>query len=325
MRRMVPEWALCLVLIACALCTSASAADFPVKPITMVMPFAAGGPTDLIGRLVCQKLSAVLGQPIIIDNRPGAGGTLASAFVARAAADGYTLLYASASTHAITPALYQKLGYDAEKDFAPVSQVVISTSVLLVDPALPISSVADLIAYGKANPGRLNYGSAGNGTPSHLGVLFFNRQVGIDAVHIPYRSGGAAMTGLLQGQLSYLQDAIFSAWPHIEAGKVRVLAVASDQRANALPNVPTLREAGVSEHMMGSWSGIVAPAGTPASVIDRLQAAIRETLASPEVQETLARYDAKPVGSGPAEFAQVIAGEIRRWKAAVAEAGLTIE
>jgi len=301
---------------------AAVAEDYPIKPIVLVAPFAPAGPTDLIGRLVAQKLGDSLKQRVVVENRPGAGGTLGAGIVARATPDGYTLLYGSSSTHAIGPALHQNLTYDPEKSFAPISLVAMQSLVLLVNPALPIRSIAEFIAYAKANPGKLNYGSAGIGTPSHMSALIFDKMAGIEATHVPYRSGGEAVTALLQGQIQFNFDTVFTSASHIEANTVRPLAVTSKERSKALPNVPTVDESGLPGYTFLLWNGLFAPANTPQPIVERLHAGIRDMMATKDVQETFAKYDVAPVGGTPAEFAALIASELKKWRTAVPELGI---
>jgi len=303
---------------------AAQAQSYPTKQITMVLPFAPGGPSDLIGRLVSQKLEGILGQTIVIDNRAGAGGTIAARFVASAAPDGYTLMFGTSGTLTISPALYQNLPYDSATAFSTVTQVSSAPLIMLAHPSLPVSSMKEFIAYAKANPGKLNYGSAGNGSPSHLGTVLFDRMAGVQGVHVPYRSGGEALTGILQGQLQYLADTVFTAAPHIKAGTVKVLAVASDKRSQVLPDVPTMAEVGLPDLKVGIWNGIVGPTGLPQPVIERIYAATKQVLAMPDVLETFARHDTVAIGSTPAEFAATIAAEYQVWKGIIGELGLKV-
>jgi tripartite-type tricarboxylate transporter receptor subunit TctC len=311
-----------LIAWAILLCGAASAQDYPVKPVVLVAPFAPAGPTDLVARLVAQKLGDFFGQRVVVENRPGAGGTLGAGIVARAAPDGYTLLYGSSSTHAIGPALHQNLSYDPEKSFVPVSLVAMQALVLLVNPSLPVRSIKDFIAYAKANPGKLNYGSAGIGTPSHMSALIFDKMAGFEATHVPYRSGGEVVTALVQGQIQFAFDTVFTSAAHIEAGAVRPLAVTSKERSNALPNVPTVDESGLPGYTFLLWNGLFAPAGTPKPIVDRLNAGIRDMVAAKEVRESFAKYDVTPVGGTSAEFASLIASELKKWRNAVPELGI---
>ncbi|MFT8247119.1 Bug family tripartite tricarboxylate transporter substrate binding protein [Roseomonas sp. BN140053] len=297
---------------------------YPDRTITMILPFAPGGPSDLVGRLVAQKLEVVLGRPVVVENRPGAGGTIASAYVARAAPDGYTLMFATSSTQAIAPALYRNLSYDPIRAFAPISQVSLSPLMMLANPSLPVTSVQELIAYGKANPGKLNYGSAGNGTPAHLSMVVFNRMVGIEAVHVPYRSGGEAVSAALQGQVQYLLDAAVSSSSHIQAGTLRALAVCSENRSKLFPQIPTVIESGVPGYTAVSWGGLVAPAGTPPAVVERLHQAVRQALVIPDLIASFARTDTIAVDSDPETFATTIAREAQTWRGVIAELRLAL-
>jgi len=299
-----------------------SAQDYPTRPIVLVAPFAAAGPTDLIGRIVAQKLGEFLGQRVVVENRPGAGGTLGAGIVARAVPDGYTLLYGSSSTHAIGPALHKNLPYDAEKSFTPVSLVAMQSLVILVNPSLPVRSIQEFIAYAKANPGKLNYGSAGIGTPAHMSALIFNKMAGIEATHVPYRSGGEAVTALMQGQLQYNFDTVFTSASHIEANTVRPLAVTSKERSKALPDVPTVDEAGLKGYAFLLWNGLFAPAGTPKPIVERLHVGIQQMMSAPDVMASFAKYDVTLVGGTPAAFSAMIASELQKWRTLLPELGI---
>lgn len=321
-RRLLP--ALAAAGIA-GLRAAAAQPAWPDRIISMVLPFAPGGPADLIGRMFAQKLGTALGRPIVFENRPGAGGTIGSAYVARATPNGYTLLFGASSTQAIVPALYRNLSYDPLRSFLPISQVSTSPLLLLVNPQLPVRSVQELVAHGRAHPGALNFGSAGNGTPSHLGMARLNLLTGIEATHVPFRSGGEALTALLQGQIQYLLDATISSMRHIEAGTLRLLAVASEQRSTIFPEVPTAIEAGVPGYEMAIWNGLLAPAGTPRPIVARLFEATRQALSDPDLLESFARSDTRAVGSDPEQFAQTIEREAAMWRDLVAKLDLHLD
>jgi tripartite-type tricarboxylate transporter receptor subunit TctC len=315
----------CTAALAVACFTSiAGAQTYPAKPVRLIMPVAPGGPTDTAGRVMSQKLSTVLGQTIVIDNRPGAGGTIATEYAARAAPDGYTLLLASAGTFVTASILYKQLTYDIVKDFAPVTQISVQPLVMVVNPSLPASTVQEFVALAKAEPGKLNYGSAGNATSGHLAGVLFNRVAGIVTVHVPYKGAAAALTGVLQGEVQYQFSSALTSKPHLETRKLKALAVAGDRRSTALPDVLTFEEAGFRGFTAQTWAGVVVPAGTAASIVSRLNSAIREAMASKEVQDTFARFDTRVVSSTPAEFAAVIASERKTWAATLAKLNISL-
>ena len=304
--------------------TLANAQTYPNRPITLIMPVAAGGPNDTAGRVVAQRLSQILGQSIVIENRAGAGGTIANAAVARAAADGYTLLFATAGTYVQSAALYKNLSYDINRDFVAVSQMLVQPLVMSTSLGAP-ANLKDFVAYAKANPGKMNYGSAGHATSGHLTGLLFSKVAGIDAVHVPFRAASAVSTALMQNEVQYFFDTAFTAKPHVDAGRLRVLGVAGDRRSNALPDVPTFIEAGYPGFTAQTWAGIVVPTGTPREIVERLAAASKETVTAKEVQASFAKFDTRAVGNSPAEFAALIAEEFKKWKALAAEFNITVE
>jgi tripartite-type tricarboxylate transporter receptor subunit TctC len=322
-------------LLACALAAAALttlpltalAQAWPAaKPVRMVIPFPAGGATDIIGRTIAQKLSASLGQQVVVDNKPGAGGSIGSDLVAKAAPDGYTILLATSSTHSIGPALNPKMPYDAFKDFAPVVHVANASSVLIVGKDFPATSAKDLIELLKKNPGKYNFGSSGIGTYPHLAAEMFKwRAGGLFVVHIPYRGTGLVITDLVAGQIAFLMDSIVSAQSHIKDGKVRALAVSGNARSNTLPNVPTFKEIGVPGMDFSNWFGVFAPPGTPPEIVARLNRELNAILKSPDAIERLQRAGAEPVGSTPEQFAKVYRDEHDNWKAVIQRAGIKAE
>ena len=296
------------------------------KPLRLVIPFPAGGATDIIGRMLAQKLSASLGQQVVVDNKPGAGGSIGSDIVAKAAADGYTLLLATSSTHSIGPALNPRLPYDAFKDFAPVVHVANAPSVLVVGQNFPAASAKELVALLKKNPGQYNFGSSGIGTYPHLTAEMFKwRAGGLFVVHIPYRGTGLVMTDLIAGQIGFLMDSVVSAQPHIAAGRVRPLAVSGAKRSPSLPQVPTLTEQGVPGMEFGNWFGFFAPAATPADVVARLNRELNAIVRSPEMIERLEKTGAEPVGSTPEQFAKTYRDEYDNWKLVIQRANIRAE
>jgi tripartite-type tricarboxylate transporter receptor subunit TctC len=313
------------IVAGLALIAPAKAQDYPSKPIRLVVPFAAGGATDVLARLVGERLTATLGQQVVVDNRPGAGGNIGSDIVARAEPDGYTILMGAVGTHAINPSLYPKMPYDPVKDFAPVTLVASVPNVLVVNPEVPANSVQELIDLAKAKPGELNFASSGNGTSIHLSGELFKAMTGTDIVHVPYKGSGPAVTDLLGGQVQMMFDNMPSSLPHVKAGKLRALGVTSAKRSPALPEVPTIAEAGVPSYDATSWFGILAPAGTSEPVVTRLQGAIVQALGEPEMRQRMADLGAEPVGDTPAEFGQFIAAEIAKWAKVVNDAGVKLE
>ena len=267
---------------------------YPTKPIRIVVPFPAGGTTDILARAVAQRLTETLGQPVVVDNRPGAGGNIGAELVAKAAPDGYTLLMGTVGTHAINASLYAKMPYDHVRDFAPVILVAGVPNVLVINPALPVNSVQELIAYGKANPGKLNFASSGNGTSIHLSAELFKTMTGVQMAHVPYKGSAPALVDLMGGQVQLMFDNLPSALPQIKAGKLKALAVTSAQRSSALPDVPTVIESGLPGFEASSWFGLLAPAGTPKDIIAKLNGEVAKWLATPGSQGKAGRAGRDP-------------------------------
>lgn len=300
------------LLLACAGAAPLPAQSWPSRPIRLIVPFPPGGPTDVIARLVSDRMAASLGQSVLVEHRPGgAGGTVGAKAVATADPDGYTLLLANVGTLTIAPAVVS-LDYEPTRSFAPVALVVSTAQILTVNPSLPVKSVGELLAYAKQNPGKLSYGSPGPGTQPHLIGELIKTLAGIDILHVPYRGSAPAITDLLAGQVQVYIDTSAVLTPHIEAGKIRPLAVAGETRDARLPDLPTLRESGVAV-AASFWSGVVAPAGTPAAIVDRLNAVINEGLRSPDMQAQLARIGAETKPGSPRDFATFFAAETRKW------------
>jgi tripartite-type tricarboxylate transporter receptor subunit TctC len=314
-----------LALATLCACATAFAAEYPDHPIRLVVPFPAGGGADALARTIMPRVGEILGQPIVIDNRPGAGGNIGSELVARSPADGYTLLYGTNGTHAINQTLYGKLPFDPQRDFAPVSRMTRIAAMMVVNPAVPAKSVAEFIEFARANPGKLSFASAGNGTTSHLAGELFKSLAGIDLLHVPYRGGGAAMTDLIGGQVTMMIDVMPNAWPQARAGKVRALAVTTARRFPSAPDIPTIAESGVPGFEMSAWDGILAPAGTPRPVIDRLNDAIRHALDDPQVKQALLERGAETVPGTPEEFARHISSETEKWAKVIQQAGAKID
>jgi tripartite-type tricarboxylate transporter receptor subunit TctC len=314
----------CALLAALVTPLVALAQSWPTaKPIRMVIPFPAGGATDIVGRTIAQKLSASIGQQIVIDNKPGAGGTIGADLVAKAPADGYTILMATSSTHSVGPALSAKMPYDAFRDFAPVVHVANAPSVLVVGRNFPASTAQELVALLKRSPGKYNFGSSGIGTYPHLSAEMFKwRAGGLFVVHIPYRGTGLVITDLVAGQIAFLMDSIVSAQPHIADGKVKPLAVSGSRRSISAPTVPTFAEAGIPGMDFSNWFGVFAPTGTPTEIVQRLNRELNAALRSPEVAERLQRAGAEPVGGTPEQFSKVYRDEFENWKAVIQRAGI---
>jgi tripartite-type tricarboxylate transporter receptor subunit TctC len=320
----------CLAMAACtalSLPVAALAQAWPAgKPIRLVIPFPAGGATDIIGRTVAQKLGAALGQQVVVDNKPGAGGSIGADMVAKATPDGYTLLMATSSTHSIGPALNPKIPYDAFKDFAPLGHIANAPSVLVVGQGFPAQTAPELIALLKKNPGKYNFGSSGIGTYPHLSAEMFKwRAGGLFVVHIPYRGTGLVITDLVAGQITFLMDSVVSAQPHIRDGRVRPLAVTGARRSVSLPGVPTFAEIGVAGMDFSNWFGMFAPAGTPPEIVQRLNREFNTMLRAPDFLERLERVGAEPAGGTPEQFAKTMRDENQNWTALIQRAGIKAE
>ncbi|MGO4280671.1 tripartite tricarboxylate transporter substrate binding protein [Cupriavidus sp. RAF20_2] len=310
------------LLAAAALVAGTAHAAYPDHPIRWIVPFPAGGAMDNIARTLGEDMSRTLGQAVVVENRPGAGGNIGAELVARAPADGYTLLIV-ANGMAVNPALYGKLGYDPVKDFAPVSLLAVVPNVLVANKAkTPAKTVAEVIASAKARPGKYTYASAGNGTSIHLAGELFTSMAQVDLLHIPYKGSGPAMTDLLGGQVDYMFDSITSAKPQIDSGKLTPIAVTTAKRSSALPNVPTLAEAGLPGYELSPWFAAFVPAKTPQPVIDALNKAMLEALKKPAVQQRLAGIGAEPIGSTPAALRDHLAKETTKWGALIKERGI---
>lgn len=311
-----------IAALACALPVTAQ--KYPEKPIRMVLPFAPGGGTDVLGRIMGARLGEALGAQFIIENRSGAGGTIGTEVVARANPDGYTLLFTSAS-HSFNPALYSKLGYDALRDFAPITLVAMVPNLLVVHPSLPVKNVQDLIRLARAKPGQLFYASAGAGSSVHLAAALFVAMSKVDMTAVHYKSGGLAMTGILSGEASLVFATMQSAMPFVRAGKLRPIAISTAQRSPALPQVPTIAESGVKGYDASGWYGMLAPAGVRVEIVERLQGEVARILGQPELKERLASEGAVAVANTPAQFDRFIREEIARWTRVVRELGLKLD
>jgi tripartite-type tricarboxylate transporter receptor subunit TctC len=328
-RRLLLGSAAALGLLS-ALPSAWAQATWPTRPVRIVVPFAPGGTTDLLARALAPELSRVLGQPFTVDNRAGAGGNIGAELVAKAEKDGYTFLMGTVGTHGINKALYKSLPYDPQKDFAPVTLVAGVPNVMVMNTdkarALNINNVADFVRHAKANPGRLNMASSGNGTSIHLAGELFKNQTGIFMTHIPYRGSGPALSDMLAGTMDVMFDNLPSAMPHIKAGKLTAFAVTSAQRSAALPDVPTVAEAGkLNGFEASSWFGLLAPAGTPPDIVNRVQQEVAKALNLPAVKERLLSQGAIPSGNSPQEFARLIDSEIAKWAGVVKASGAKVD
>ncbi len=304
----------------------AQANGFPSKPVTLVVPFAPGGPTDAMARTLANAIKPVLGQTMLVENKPGAGGNIGADLVARAEADGHTLLFGTSGPLAINVSLYNKIGYDPLKSFAPILRLGHLPNVLVVHPSVPANNVKELIAYAKAQPGKLSYASSGNGASSHLAGVLFNLRTGSEIQHIPYKGTGPALNDLLGGQVSMSFTDVLTALPHIKAGKLRILGVTSANRSRSLPDVPTLMEQGVPDFDVSVFFGVVAPAGTPKDVVQRLNVALSQVLQQPEVRQGLTAQGLEMASDlAPEQLASFLQKEVPKWREVVKASGAKVD
>ncbi|OLC69843.1 MAG: LacI family transcriptional regulator [Betaproteobacteria bacterium 13_1_40CM_4_64_4] len=300
------------------------AKDYPNKPIRFIVPYPPAGGTTIVARILAEPLAAVLGQPIIIDNHGGAAGNLGTDIAAKAAPDGYNILF-TLSSHTINPKLYDKLPFDVEKDFVPISLAALIPQILVAHPSVPVNNVAELIALAKREPGKLNYASVGTGSPGHIAGELFKLKAGVDMVHVPYKGGGPAVTDTLGGQVQLLFVSIPAALQYVKAGKLKALAVTSDKRSQTAPDIPTIAESGVPDCVVNSWYGALAPAKTSPAIVAKLQAAFVKVLALPEVKEKLFLQGAEAASSTSAEFDRRIRDELKQWEYVIHEAKIKAE
>ena len=298
---------------------------YPTKPIRLVVPFPPGGSLDVVARAIGQKLSEAWGQPVVIDNRPGAGGNIGADLVAKSAPDGYTILEGALSTHAVNVSLYGKMPYDPVKDFAPITLVAVTPNVLVLNPSVPANSVKELIAYGKANPGKLAFGSGSNGSAGHLAGELFKTETGVDMVHVPYKGGAPAMQDLLAGRTQLMFDNLANSMQQVRAGKLKALAVTTAQRSPLVPDLPTLAEAGLPGFDIYTWWGFMAPAGTPKEIIAKWNVEVARILNAPEMKEFFAQQGAVPAPDSPEEFAALIRREIPKYAKIVKDSGAKVD
>ena len=319
------QYVLGAALLAVFLADPAFAQAYPSKPIRLIVPFAAGGGNDNVARLVGKRLADSLGQPVVVDNRPGAGGVLGAELAARSAADGYTLFLGGVGSHAINPNLNDKLPYDPIRDFAPVELLAQAPLVLVVHPSVPARSFAEFVAYARANPGRLNYASNGNGSSSQLAAVMFDSMAGVDMVHVPYKGLSPALADLLSGQVQLMFSSVVAILPHVKAGKLRALAVTGAKRSAELPEVPAVAESGYKGFDVTTWYGLLFPAGTPEPVVKLVNGEVNRVLKLAEVRSRLAAEGGDVLGGTPAEFAAVLKTDLTKWGQIVKQSGAKVD
>ena len=313
------------IVAAAALPPGAAADSFPSKPVKLIVPFPPGGPLDTTGREIAQKLTESWSRSVIIENKPGAGGNIGADFVAKSPPDGYTVVMGALSTHAVNPSLYPRMPYDAKKDFAPITLVAITPSVLVVNPSLPVHSVQELIEYAKAHPGKLSFGSGSIGSAGHLAGELFKVDAGVDMVHVPYKGAAPAMQALLAGDTQLMFDNLASAMSQVKAGKLRALAVTTKARSPLAPDLPTMSEAGVPGFDISTWFGLMAPAGTPPDVIAKWNADVTKVLSAPAMRAQLAAQGAEAAPDTPSEFARFIDAELVKYAKIVKASGAKVD
>ncbi|HUL56245.1 MAG TPA: tripartite tricarboxylate transporter substrate binding protein [Usitatibacter sp.] len=319
-------------LLAAALLAAASAlpfpgawAAYPDKPVHFVVPYPAGGPLDAVARLLAQKVSERVKQPIVVDNKPGAGGNIGADVVAKSPPDGYMILMGAVATHAINPTLYSSIPYDAQKDFIAVTQIASTPNVLVVNPSLPVHDVREFIAYAKANPGKLNFGSGSTGSAGHLAGELFKSMAGVQMTHIPYKGAAPAMNDLIGGQIQLMFDNLASSLAQVKAGKIRALAVTTAKRTPLAPELPTIAESGLPGFDINTWFGLFVPAGTPRGVVELLHDEFVRALAEPDVREKMIAMGAEPVGSTPEQFAAYIRSESQKYARLIKASGAKVD
>lgn len=313
------------LILAFGLCAAATAQDYPTKPIRVVVPYAAGGATDITARQISVGLTEQLGQPIVIDNRPGAGGGIGTAIVAKSAPDGYTIVFGNIGPNAIFPAIYPNLTYDPEKDFAPICVVVNTPLILVVRPQTPVKNVRELIAYGKANAGKVFYGSVGIGAMSHVASELFNLMAGTKFIHVPYKGSAPASIGAISGETTMYFGTGPEITSHIKAGTLRAIAISTSTRAPASPDLPTVAESGLPGFSVDVWFGLLAPAGTPRPIVDKINRAVGVVVNAPETRKRFIDSNSVPAFNSPDEFAAMIKSDIVKWGKVVRDAGIKAE
>ena len=303
----------------------AAAQSYPQKPVRLVVGVPAGGTTDVVARLVGQKIGEQLGQQVVIDNRGGAGGNIGAELVAKAPPDGYTLFLATIGTMTINPNLYRKMPFDTLRDFAAISQLTSMPQLLVVHPSVPVKTVKELISYAKSRPGQLNFASGGSGTAIHLAGELFKTMANVDMAHVAYKGGGPAMTDLIGGQVSLMFDQILTALPHVQSGRLRALGVTTGKRSPAAPDTPTIAEAGLPGYAVTTWHGLLAPAGTPGEIVNRPSTETAKALQSPDIRDRFAAQGVDAVSSTPEQFAAMMKSELEKWRKVIAASGTKLE
>jgi len=320
---------ICVVLaaacVAFAVPQTTHAQPYPAKTVRLVVPFPPGGSLDFAGRLIAQKLTEAWGQPVVVENKPGAGGNIGADLVAKSPADGYTILLGALSTHAVNPSLYAKMPYDAIKDFAPITLIAVTPNVLVVNASSPVQNVKEFIAYTKANPGKLAFGSGSNGSAGHLAGELYKVETGTDSVHIPYKGGAPATQALLAGDTQFMFDNLANAMAQVKGGKLRALAVTTAKRSSLAPELPTMAEAGLPGFDISTWYGLFAPAGTPAPIVARWNADVTRILNTPNIRAQFIADGAEPAPNTPADFAQFIAAELTKYGRIVKVSGAKVD
>lgn len=315
----------CALLLGSSACAVSALAAYPDRPIRLIVGFPPGGPADGIARLLAQKLGEALGQQIIVDNRPGAGGTLGAEAASKAASDGYTLFLGTTGTLASAPSLYLRLGYDPLKSFSPISRVITAPFILVENPMVPARSLREVIDLARAKPGQLTYGSGGYGSPHHIAVKMLEAAARIELTHVPYKGTAAALVDLLPGRIDLFLDIPGTLLPHVQSGKLRALAVAGPKRLAQLPDVPTTAEAGLPGYEVSAWFGLVAPSGTPKEIVQRLNVEVRKVLTTADVRASLAAQAFEPAEDSPEEFSDLIRSDGEKWARAVKASGARLE
>lgn len=298
---------------------------YPSKPIRMIVPFAPGGSTDVVARILGAELKNELGQAVIVENKPGAGGNIGGDAAAKAAPDGYTILMAAAGPTVINPSLYSKMPYDPVKDLAPVTMLVREHNLMAIHPSIPAKTLQEFIAYAKSKPNEINFGSPGNGSPAQLAGQLMNQTAGLKMVHVAYKGSGPAVVDLVAGHISMMIDNMPALLPHVQSGKLRAIAVPSESRASAMPEVPTFAEAGMKDFVITAWKGVMVPAGTPPAVVNKLQASIAKIMAKPDIKKRMIEMGAEPVANTPEQFGAIIKKESAWWAALVKSTGTKLE
>lgn len=316
---------LAAAIAATVMIAAHAATPYPAKPIRIIVAYTPAGATDILARLVGQKMSESWGQPVIVDNRAGAAGNIGTEVAAKANPDGYTLIMGTAGTHGINVSLYRKLNWHPVTDFAPVSLVAMVPNIMVINNALPFKTVKDLIAYAKANPGKLSYGSPGNGSTAHLSMELFKSMTGTNLVHIPYKGSAGVLADVMGGQIAVTIDNMPPYLPQVKAGKIRALAVSPAKRSSAAPDIPTIAEAGVPGYDSGAWFGLLAPVGTPKDIVSKLSAETARILKLPDVSKRISELGGEPVGSTPEEFAALIKSEIAKWAKVIKDANVELQ